>query len=120
VLECPKMRGAAEPPPVLLRIVDTDDGLDIETVGDADDVKVSTMAAAMVEVIYAEDAIPTNALRERTKAFGGKELQTEAMRLLELENPARVKVAWDVVDTGRGRQRAKVWRPASPELFSQE
>jgi hypothetical protein len=117
VLECPKLRGAAEPPAVLLRIVDTDDGLDIDTVGDADDVKVSTVAAAMVDVIYAEGALPTNDLRKRTSAFGGKEVQTEAMRLLKFENPARVKVAWDVVDTGRGRQRAKVWRPAEPELL---
>jgi hypothetical protein len=120
VLECPKMRGAAEPPPVLLRVVDTDEGLDIETVGDADDIKVSTMAAAMVEAIYAEGVLTTRALRERVKPFGGSRVQSAAMELLEHEVPPRVKVEWDVIDTGHSRQRAKVWRPASPELFGEE
>jgi hypothetical protein len=34
------------------------------------------------------------------------------MTLLEEEDPPRVTVAWDVIDTGKGRQRSKVWRPA--------
>jgi hypothetical protein len=51
------------------------------------------------------------------KSLGGKDAQTAAMHLLEHEEPARVVAAWEVIDTGQGRQRAKVWRPASEGLL---
>ena len=108
-----KMRAgnAARPPDAFLRVVDTvDGGIDIETVGNAVDVKVAEIADAMVEAITGADSLTTNALRKRVKTLGGKDAATAAMRLLEVEQPPRVRVIEEVVDTGRGRQRAKVWR----------
>jgi hypothetical protein len=106
------------PPDALMRVVDTaDGGLDIESVGNAEDVKTVTFAEAMVDAIREAGSLTTNALRERMKPLGGKDAQSAAMHLLEHEEPRRVTVAWEVIDTGQGRQRSKVWRPASEGLL---
>jgi hypothetical protein len=110
-----KARGLRKPPEKVLRVVDTaDDGLDLEEIGRSDVLKVSEVADAMIEVISLAEPLSTNALRNAVKSVG-KETQTAAMRLLESEEPPRARVAWEVIDTDRGRQRARVWRIADRE-----
>jgi hypothetical protein len=99
------------------RVEDTDDdGLELVEVQTDRTAKVADTAEKMVEAINAAGSLPTNNLRE---AVGGaKEIQTSAMKLLEQEDPPRVRPARERVDSGRGPQMAKVWRPA-PDRVSE-
>jgi hypothetical protein len=113
-----KLRGLKKPPETLYRVVDTDaNGLEVVAVGASEDLKVAEVADAMAECVAASGWLTTNALRDAFKGKGiGVQIQTEAMRRLEGEDPPRVRVGWETVDTGKGRQRAKVWRPAEETL----
>jgi hypothetical protein len=118
MIRAPKMRAGdgRKPPELLYRVVDTDDGgLDIELVGESADVKVRALADAMVDAITTAGMLTTNQLREAVKSHGGTDLQSAAMRLLESEEEARVRVGYEQVDTGKGRQRAKLWRISGAE-----
>jgi hypothetical protein len=97
-------------------VVDTDlAGLDIMEVDNPEDDKVREMAEDMAAFILASgDPVSTKQLR--VAAGGRKETQTRAMDVLRVENPRRVVDGWEVIQTDSGRQRAKAWRPAPPEL----
>jgi hypothetical protein len=102
--------GGHKEPPRTFRIVDTDDdGLDIVPVERAADRAVTDPAERMVGAIESTGVLSTKALRDTVG--GGRELADDAMRLLEGEDPPRVRVASEVIDTGHGRQQAKAWRP---------
>lgn len=93
----------------------SDGGLTIERVSGAptrSDDKVIEIADAMVKAIEEAGSLTTNELREAVRSVGGKDLQSTAMRLLNQETPPRATVAEETVQTGRGKQRAKVWRLA--------
>jgi len=90
-------------------IVDIEDGIDIESAGDVQDLTIERLADDMAEAIGAVDFLTTKQLRQAVKA--GAENQTAAMRKLEEEG--RAVSGWETVDTGGGPQRAKVWRPIS-------
>ncbi len=111
--------GGDKQPPRLFRVVDTDDeGLDIEEVERPIDEKVAELADRMVEAVEGAGFLTTNGLR--AAAPGGRDTQTAAMRLLEREQPPRLRVGWDTAETEKGRQRAKVWRLAGSALFEGE
>jgi hypothetical protein len=115
-LKCSKMRGGRRPVPVQLAVIDTPDGgLDLATLELSADDKAAHLADVMVERISVAGSLTTNGLRAAVSAEAGTKLQTEAMRLLEAEDPPRVTTAAETVDTGQGRQRAKVWRPTRAE-----
>ncbi|MFN2489406.1 MAG: AAA family ATPase [Actinomycetota bacterium] len=100
-----------KPPSTLLQVVDTEDGgLDIETLGATDTLKIAEMAEGMVRVIEAQGALTTKQLREAMKGQGGRDLQTAAIRLLETEDPPRTRAVNEKFDTGGGPQMCKVWR----------
>ncbi len=110
-----KARGAkGKESPRTFRVIDTDDdGLDVIEVEGSDDVKVAALADQLVDVIREAGEIGTTKLREAASALkAGTTFQTDAMTLLEAEDPPRVSVAWGVIETESGRQRAKVWRPS--------
>ena len=97
-------------------MVDTDDdGLDLVEVETSADQKAAVLAEQMVDIIGGAAPLGTKKLREAAKNQhqAGVETQTAAMALLEAEDPPRVTVGWEVIDTESGRQRAKVWRPVS-------
>ncbi len=96
------------------RVIDTDDdGLDVIEVEGSDDLKVAALADSLVDYIRESGEIGTNKLREAAKALkAGTNLQTDALALLEAEDPPRVTAAWGMIETETGRQRAKVWRPS--------
>ena len=109
MLSVGKARGLLKPPGRVLRAMDTDDGgLDIVEVGASEDLNVAEVAEEMVQAITAAGHLTTNALREAVRT--GSADQTTAMRLLELEEPARVSAHHEVLETAKGRQRCKVWR----------
>jgi hypothetical protein len=99
-------------------VVDTeDDLLGIVQVENAEDERVRETAEAMVEFILAADQPPsTNELRAAMRGVVGKDSQTSAMEVLRLENPRRVVDVWGKVDSPKGWRRAKVWKPAPPEM----
>ena len=105
-LEVAKMRvGGIRPRPVGCRVVDLeDDQLDIETETGAVDPVVKEVAEQMVVAIENAGELTTNALRAAAPA--SRENQQEAIRLLETEDPPRVKVTL-------GPRRAKIWVPVS-------
>lgn len=102
-----------KPPERLYRVIDLEDGgLDVEALETTHDRTVKELKDKMVEAITKAEALSTNQLRE---AVGGnKDAQTEAMAMLEGENPPRVQAAHGPFDTGNGRQHCKVWRLAGP------
>jgi len=115
-----KARGARKQPPRTYRVIDTDDdGLDLIEIETSTDEKAAALADQLVEIIRDDDGITTKKLREAAKGLGGTDLQTAAMKLLEAEEPPRVTAASETVDTGKGRQRAKVWRLAPNPLFEE-
>jgi len=100
-------------------VIDTDDGaLDVIEVEASDDAKAEATADELVPLVVEAGYMTTKQLRAAMKKLGvGIELQSETMKLLENEDPARLIVGWEVVDSGQGRQRAKVWRPAASRGF---
>jgi hypothetical protein len=54
-----------------------------------------------------EGFLATRKLREVVADMAGKDLQKTAMEYLEVEEPRRVKVTEEKVNTGKGYQRAK-------------
>jgi len=103
--------GGHKEPPRSFRVVDTDDdGLDVVAVERAADRAVAELADRMVTAIESAGVLSTKALRQAVG--GGRELADDAIRLLEGEDPPRVRVGWEALDTDHGRQRAKAWRPA--------
>ncbi|MHB8469998.1 MAG: bifunctional DNA primase/polymerase [Gaiellaceae bacterium] len=117
-IEQGKARGTRKQPPRTFRVIDLDDGgLDVIEVENSAGEKAATLADQLVDVILEAGELATKKLREAAKALqAGVDLQNAAMTLLENENPARVTVAWDVIETNKGRQRARVWRPAKAGL----
>lgn len=114
-LEHGKARGARKEPLRRFRVVDTsDDGLDLEEIEQTSDEKTAETAAIIVELVAAEPGMTTRALADKAKkACGvGTGPVSDAMRLLEHEDPPRV------VATREGS--AKLWRPAPPALFDDE
>ena len=105
-LEVAKMRvGGIRPRPVGCRVVDLDeDGLDIETQSGAVGPVVSELAEQMVVAIENAGELTTNALRAAAPA--SRENQAEAIRLLESEDPPRVRVT-------PGPNRSKLWVPTT-------
>jgi hypothetical protein len=105
--------GGKKEPPRTYRVVDTEDeGLELLEVESSADAKAAELADELVEVIRAERMLTTKKLREAAKQLqAGVRLQEAAMELLENEEPARVRVGWEVIETERGGQRARVWRP---------
>ena len=99
-------RGPGE---MLLRVLDTQP-LDIETITDTHTVRVNELADEMVRAIEDAGELTTNRLRSAVE--GKKEHQTEAMNLLESEDPARVKVA-------PGPRNSKIWSPVLPPVPNQ-
>ena len=97
--------GGIRPRPVGCRVVDLeDDQLDIETETGAVDPVVKEVAEQMVVAIENAGELTTHALRAAAPA--ARENQQEAIRLLETEDPPRVKVTL-------GPRRAKIWVPVS-------
>jgi Bifunctional DNA primase/polymerase, N-terminal/AAA domain/Primase C terminal 1 (PriCT-1) len=109
-----KARGTRKQPPRTFRVVDTDDNkLDLLEIENDSSIKAAELADKLIDVISQAGEIGTKALRRAAKELGaGVELQTDAMALLETEDPPRATVGWEVVETGQGRQRTKLWRPA--------
>jgi len=113
-----KSRFGPKVEPRQYRVEDTDDdGLELIQVQTDRTARVAEMADKMVEAIHAATLgfLTTNALREAVE--GNKDIQTSAMRLLEQEDPPRVRAGKERVDTGSGMQTAKVWRPAEDGLL---
>lgn len=97
------------------RVEDTDDDrLELVPVQTDRAAKVGDTAEKMVEAINGAGFLTTNTLREVVE--GAKDIQSAAMRLLEREDPPRVRAVKERVDSGKGPQLAKVWRPAEDEL----
>jgi hypothetical protein len=112
-----KSRFGRKVEPCQYRVEDTDnDGLELVQVQTDRAAKVGEMADRMVEAIYAAASgyLTTNALREAVE--GNKDIQTAAMRWLEQEDPTRVRSGKERVETGKGKQTAKVWRPIDGAL----
>jgi hypothetical protein len=105
-LEVGKMRvGGIRPRPIGCRVVDLDDdGLDIETEAGAVDPAVAELAEQMVVAIENAGELTTNALRSAAPA--SRQNQAEAIRLLESEDPPRVR-------TTAGPRRSKLWVPVT-------
>jgi hypothetical protein len=113
-----KARGTVKHPRRGFLVVDTDDdGLDLAEVETSADQKATVLAGQLVDIIGEAGPLTTKKLREAAKAQhqAGVELQTEAMALLEAEDPPRVTVGWEVLES----QRAKVWRSASDAQAAQ-
>lgn len=123
-IEHGKARGARKEPSRVFRVIDTDDdGLDLEEVESSADEKAAAVADQLVEIIVEAGELSTKKLREAAKSLrAGTDLQTAAMRLLKAEDPPRVTVASEIIATDKGRQSAKVWRPAenSPQTLFKE
>jgi hypothetical protein len=111
-----KARGARNKEPVrTFEVIDgEDDSLDVVEVETSTDAKVLALAEDLVEAICAEGSLTTIALREVAKNLqAGVESQNAAMNLLKVEDPPRVSVDWGMIDSEKGKRRAKVWRPVS-------
>lgn len=116
-----KARGAVKQPLIKYRVVDVDDsdGLDLEVIEATTHERAAEVADELVELIAGADdvGLTTTQLRAAAKGLGGKEVQTAALTLLENEDPPRVVVKRESIETGKGRQSAKVWRTAPETLF---
>ena len=115
-----KARGAKKEAPQAFRVVDTDDdGLDLVEIESSADEKAAALAEGLVEAVREAGMLTTNQLREAGKRLGsGVEVQKAAMALLEAEELARVRVGWEVIATGKGRQRCRVWRLVEQDVGS--
>jgi len=105
-LEVAKMRvGGIRPRPIGCRVVDLEpDGLDIVTETGAADPVVKEIAEAMVVAIENAGELTTNALRAAAPA--SRENQQEAIRMLEAEDPSRVRAV-------PGPRNSKLWVPVT-------
>jgi hypothetical protein len=94
------------------RITDDEDDdtitlVPIETSADA---KAREVADAMVEFVRAaEGPVSSTSLRNAMTGVGGRDAQTEAMRLLEAEDPPRLLTGKQMIETTAGNRRAKAW-----------
>lgn len=103
--------GGVQLPTATFKVVDTEDGgLDVIEITTPWATRVEELAATLVEAIEAAGHLTVRGVREAAKGLGGKDLVRDAMTLLEGEDPPRVTVGWETVQTEKGRQRAKVWR----------
>src|SRR5262249_43924792 len=111
-----KARGTKKQPPQAFRVVDTsNDELELIEIETSAEEKAIAIAEGLVEAICAapDGFLTTRGLRAAGKQLGaGKDTVSAAAALLENETPARVTAGWEVVDTGKGKQRARIWRPA--------
>jgi hypothetical protein len=102
--------GGRKAPAASYAVVDTDDGgLSIAESCVGTDA-VTALADEMVAVIAAGEGITSKDLR--SAVGGSKAHQGEAMQLLRDEEPRRVSMTPEKVETNGGKQPAKVWRLA--------
>lgn len=110
--------GGVKEPPRTFRVVDAEDGgLELEQTIGIEEAKVAELAEVIVSAVDSAGYLNTRALRAALVGRGGVETQNAAMKLLLAEDPPRVTVGWEQVETDRGRQRAKVWRPVGGKLL---
>jgi hypothetical protein len=119
--------GGLTQPTRTFRVVDVDvdgpDGplLDIVEIESSAEEKVVECADVAVEKVVEAGEMITKALRAALKALGySSDTASSALGLLEGEDPPRLRVAWGTIETGGGRQRAKVWRPADAPISGDE
>jgi hypothetical protein len=101
---------------VTFEVIDTEDGgLDVARAASDSQDGTAEVAEAMVSAIESEPGgyLTTKRLREAVKTLAGRERAEEAMQLLR--DQRRVRVSEEVVDSGRGRSKATVWRLAREE-----
>jgi hypothetical protein len=108
-----KKRGTHGKEPRSYRVVDgPDDALELVESDVSEDAKVAELADELVEIILERAPLSTSDLRDAAKERGaGTQLTTDALTFLRAEEPRRVSVGWEVIETPGGRQRAKAWRP---------
>ena len=108
-----KARGARKEPLCTFQVVDGEDGaLDVVEIETPADAKTLALADDLVEAISEAGALTTKALREAAKKLqAGVRLQNAAIELLEAEDPPRVAVAREKIETESGPRDARVWRP---------
>ncbi len=110
--------GGHKQPPLQLTVVDEEDGtLDLREVEQTTDDKISACADAMVEQIHNAGQLTAGELHVKTENVGGKPIRLAAMSKLRAEDPPRVIESQETIVTpSRGKQKAKVWRPAGEQL----
>jgi 5S rRNA maturation endonuclease (ribonuclease M5) len=117
VIEHAKNRmGGAKEPPRQFQVVDADDGgLDVREVERSGDAQVQDCADALVSEITTAGQVVQKDLVATVKAYR-RQVQLAALALLKAEDPPRVVCVDEIVSTGGGRQRVKLWRPAEVRL----
>lgn len=110
-LERAKARGTHGRRPLVYRVVDGPDDT-LELVETEATERVEELADELVAAITADAPLATKQVRGIAKELGyGVEATSAALELLKAEQPKRVTVDWEVIDTPGGRQRVKAWRP---------
>jgi 5S rRNA maturation endonuclease (ribonuclease M5)/adenosyl cobinamide kinase/adenosyl cobinamide phosphate guanylyltransferase len=111
--------GGHKQPPRQFVVMDAEDGsLELKETDVSRDDKIAACADGMVEAIVDAGQMTARALWDEVKQFGGKRVQLAAMALLRAEDPPRVVESTETVMTEkRGKQKAKVWRPAGEQLL---
>jgi hypothetical protein len=114
-VERSKKRGTHGAHPQVYRVVDAADGT-LELVETEATERSAELADRLVEAIKAGAPLATKQVRAIAYELGhGVEPTSAALELLKAEQPRRVTVAWEVIDTAGGRQRVKAWRPVDED-----
>jgi AAA domain len=108
--------GGRREPERTIEVVDSDDGRLklVATEGPAERA-ARELAETMVGVICGA-AQPLSTKQLRTVAGGTREVQDDAIELLKTEDPRRVDVKDETIETDGGPQRGKWWRPVQEKL----
>jgi hypothetical protein len=118
-----KARGAQKELPIKYRVVDAEDGdaLALEVVEATPDELAADVADEIVELIVnaGDEGATKTQLRGAAKALGrGSDAVSAAFKFLDAEDPPRVVVSRETVQTAGGRHQANVYRVAPEQLFA--